>query len=276
MEAWINPTDYANYNGILGKTNSNLPAPFDLYLTPGNGTPVFYYGDGASHYSNLNGALAPATGAWSHIVVVSSGSFASATLTQYLNGATNGTTTLTGFTAADTNNSIKIASRNDLVTMFTSTDEVRISSTARSAGWIATEYSNQNAPSTFSPSARRTDVRGMSQGLNRGPCGKLDKVKLSVALEILQSARHHPNPFNITLACGFTPLHLQTFLAAHLQVALPDRRVEIKTGLFGDLAGTLERAAGSDAVAIVIEWPDLDARLGYRGRAGGDQRKRAT
>jgi MSHA biogenesis protein MshQ len=28
-------------------------------------------------------------------------------------------------------------------------DEVRISSTARSAGWIATEYSNQNAPSTF-------------------------------------------------------------------------------------------------------------------------------
>jgi hypothetical protein len=28
-------------------------------------------------------------------------------------------------------------------------DEVRISSTPRSAGWIATEYSNQNSPSTF-------------------------------------------------------------------------------------------------------------------------------
>jgi hypothetical protein len=28
-------------------------------------------------------------------------------------------------------------------------DEVRISSTARSAGWIATEYGNQNSPSTF-------------------------------------------------------------------------------------------------------------------------------
>ncbi|HYV61641.1 MAG TPA: HAD-IIIC family phosphatase, partial [Bryobacteraceae bacterium] len=93
-------------------------------------------------------------------------------------------------------------------------------------------------------------------------------MKLSVALEILQSARHHQTPFNVTLACGFTPLHLQTFLAAHLQAVLPDRRVEIKTGLYGDLAGTLERAAGSDAIAVAMEWPDLDARLGYRNLGG--------
>ena len=150
LEAWINPADYANYNGILGKTNSNLPAPFDLYLAQGTGRPTFYVGDGGSHYGNLTGTSAPATGAWSHIVVVSSGSSASVTLTQYLNGAANGAAAFTNFTAADTNNSIKIASRNDLVTMFKGgVDEVRISSTARSAGWIATEYSNQNSPSTF-------------------------------------------------------------------------------------------------------------------------------
>ena len=75
------------------------------------------------------------------------------------------------------------------------------------------------------------------------------------------------------LACGFTPLHVQTFLAAHLQGALPDRRVEIRTGLYGDLAGTLERAGGGDAnesaaLAIAIEWPDLDPRLGYRSLGG--------
>lgn len=87
---------------------------------------------------------------------------------------------------------------------------------------------------------------------------------MSAALEILQGARHRENPFSVTLACGFTPLHLQTFLAAHLQTALPDRRVEIKGGLYGDLAGTLERVSGADAIAIAIEWPDLDARLGYR------------
>jgi len=93
-------------------------------------------------------------------------------------------------------------------------------------------------------------------------------VKLSVALEILQSARHQQDPFTVTLACGFTPLYLQTFLGAHLQAALPTRRVEIKTGLYGDLPGTLERASGSDAIVITIEWADLDARLGYRALGG--------
>jgi len=93
-------------------------------------------------------------------------------------------------------------------------------------------------------------------------------VKLSVALETLQSARHHQNLFNIRLACGFTPLHLQTFLAAYLQAELPDRRVEITAGLYDDLAGTLERTAAGDALVIAIEWPDLDPRLGYRSLGG--------
>ncbi len=93
-------------------------------------------------------------------------------------------------------------------------------------------------------------------------------MRLSEALEILQSARHRQNPFSVTLACGFTPLHVETFLAAYLQNTLPDRRVEIRTGLYGDLAGTLEKARSGDAVAVVIEWPDLDARLGYRSLGG--------
>jgi len=150
LEAWINPTDYAFYNGVVGKTNSNLPAPFDLYLSQSNGKPVFYVGDGASHYGSLDGTSAPATGTWSHIVAVASGSPASVTLTQYLNGVANGSTTFTSFTAADTNNSIKIGSRNDVFTMFKGgIDEVRISSAPRTAGWVATEFSNQNSPSTF-------------------------------------------------------------------------------------------------------------------------------
>ena len=35
-------------------------------------------------------------------------------------------------------------------------DEVRASNTARSAGWIATEYNNQSAPSTFAPVGTET------------------------------------------------------------------------------------------------------------------------
>ena len=93
-------------------------------------------------------------------------------------------------------------------------------------------------------------------------------MKLTEALRIVQATVAEAPPFRVTLACGFTPLHLRTFLNAHLQLASPSRAVRIKEGLYGDLCGTLERLAESDGVAVVIEWPDLDARLDYRNSGG--------
>src|SRR6202166_508825 len=74
----------------------------------------------------------------------------------------------------------------------------------------------------------------------------------------------------VSLACGFTPLHLQNFLSAHLRQIFPDNRIEIKTSLFGDLAGSLERldAKSLDGLAVALEWPDLDSRLGIRELGG--------
>src|ERR1700719_951267 len=74
----------------------------------------------------------------------------------------------------------------------------------------------------------------------------------------------------IFLACGFTPLHLQNFLTAHLRQLFPEHRIEIKIGLFGDLAGSLERldANGLDGLAVALEWSDLDSRLGIREMGG--------
>lgn len=71
------------------------------------------------------------------------------------------------------------------------------------------------------------------------------------------------------LACGCAPLHLKTFLHAHLQQALPHRSVSVMEGLFGDLPGTLERAAEMplQGAVIALEWSDLDSRLGYRSTA---------
>ena len=68
----------------------------------------------------------------------------------------------------------------------------------------------------------------------------------------------------VTLACGFTPLHLSTFLGAHMQQRLPGRRVQVSTGLYGDLAGRLESLSQADGIALVIEWSDLDPRLSFR------------
>ena len=93
-------------------------------------------------------------------------------------------------------------------------------------------------------------------------------MTITEALRITQSVPRDARPFAVTLACGFTPLHLQTFLAAHLQQALPDRKVTITPGLYGNLVGTLESISGAalpDGLVIALEWPDLDPRLDYRG-----------
>lgn len=97
-------------------------------------------------------------------------------------------------------------------------------------------------------------------------------MKLKDALKIVsQRPRPENEPLNVALVCGFTPLHLRTFLHAELQQCFPARRVEVFPGLYDDIAGTLKCLIDSqqpDGVALVLEWEDLDARLGFR-RLGG-------
>ena len=99
------------------------------------------------------------------------------------------------------------------------------------------------------------------------------EMTITDALKIAKPAPADVPRFSVRLACGFTPLQLETLLKAHLQLRLPARQVEISTGLYGDLAGTLEGAAGTamgaagrviDGIAVALEWSDLDLRLGYR------------
>jgi FkbH-like protein len=69
------------------------------------------------------------------------------------------------------------------------------------------------------------------------------------------------------LACGFEALHLATLLQAHLLERLSDdKNVDVLYGVYGDLRGNLESAVRSSAAvtAVVLEWSDLDPRLGLR------------
>jgi FkbH-like protein len=97
-------------------------------------------------------------------------------------------------------------------------------------------------------------------------------MRLSEALTILQKSSDTDAPrFGAVLVCGFMPLHLKSFLAAHLQLALPQRRIEVQTGLYGDFIGTLEKLSQGgplDCAVVLIEWTDLDARLGLRSLGG--------
>ena len=96
-------------------------------------------------------------------------------------------------------------------------------------------------------------------------------MKLIEALQIIQRPSAEGTlALRVMLATGFTPLHLETFLAAHLRVASDKTLPEVKTGLFGDLAGNLERldSAQIDSLVVAMEWSDFDPRLGVRTLGG--------
>ena len=96
-------------------------------------------------------------------------------------------------------------------------------------------------------------------------------MKLIDALGILRRpVADDAPPATISLTCGFTPLHLQTFLTAQLRTRFPHQRVKVEAGLFGDLVGNIERLepSGVHTLVAVVEWGDLDARLGIRTLGG--------
>jgi predicted outer membrane repeat protein len=110
IAAWIKVTDFNGYRGIVGKTNGNLPAPYDYYLYNGDGRPRFVRGDGIVNQS-VTATNPPALGIWQHVAVTMSGT----TVTHYLNGQVNGTGTL-NTTIADAGGTLRIGSRADLET----------------------------------------------------------------------------------------------------------------------------------------------------------------
>lgn len=100
-------------------------------------------------------------------------------------------------------------------------------------------------------------------------------MKLGEALKAVAAARALTVTRHGFLACGFEPLHLPTFLQAHYQAQNADGSLRVEHGLYGDLLGNLERARESGAAVawVVVEWSDLDPRLGVRstGRWGGER-----
>ena len=95
-------------------------------------------------------------------------------------------------------------------------------------------------------------------------------MKLIDALNIGRSGVPGGPTFRVGLVTGFSPLHLETFLRAELQLLFPDRVVDISTGAFGDVSGTLNDLDRTqlEAVALAVEWDDLDPRLGLRQLGG--------
>jgi FkbH-like protein len=95
-------------------------------------------------------------------------------------------------------------------------------------------------------------------------------MKLIEALAILKSMRTRKGgTFACFLAAGLNPLHLKTLLSAELSQLFRDHIIDIQDGLYDDFFGNLDRLAEADVEAgiVLIEWSDLDPRLGIRSPA---------
>lgn len=95
-------------------------------------------------------------------------------------------------------------------------------------------------------------------------------MTLNKALALIAANREAARGNPVFLVCGFQPLHLETFLKASRIERQPQHAAEVLTGLYGDFLGNLGRAAESAATsaAVVVEWSDIDPRLGLRAGAG--------
>src|SRR5258708_1987194 len=80
---------------------------------------------------------------------------------------------------------------------------------------------------------------------------------------------------SVLVIVGFQGLKLDSFLDASSQLLFTRRQVKISSGLFGDIPGTLKELNKTEleAMALVLEWEDLDPRLGLRqlGRWGSEE-----
>lgn len=146
LEAWIYPRSFLGFDGIIHKGDMGdfSDEAYSLQLGEPYGDVWLSISDGTN--TTLQLPFAINTSEWSHVV----GAWDSSGMYIYIDGvATSIPNTLT---VRNTSGEVNIGAQTDYATEtgtnlpFDGTiDEVRISNTARSAAWIATEYNNQSS-----------------------------------------------------------------------------------------------------------------------------------
>ena len=142
LEGWLNVTSTAGNPVVIDNREQGSLKGGVLYLdTAASNHAAFYI----NNVTNIEGTVNLADGAWHHLV----GTYDGATMKLYVDGSlvkSGGGGSFAGFSAGTI-----FLGRAAASSVYTngSVDEVRVSNLARTADWIATEYSNQNNPSAF-------------------------------------------------------------------------------------------------------------------------------
>ena len=153
---WVYPTGSANYQLVLGNVVDSTNRQYAIYLTSGNPSQVYFalgFIDSSGHNIGLSSPWV--VNAWNHLIVT----YNKPTLTIFLNGNQVATEGLGGDIAHLNGGEFNIGREaNGSYPVVGSADELSVSNTARSAGYIKTSFNNQSSPSTFySVGATTTD-----------------------------------------------------------------------------------------------------------------------
>ena len=160
LEAWIYPTAYVDVARIVAKAYSSNTAPwvdYDLAMDTAASQKIDVGFDQNGTSVGLTSNTTVPLNQWTHVV----GTYDGSNLRLFLNGASDSTAAASG-SVATVSQTTEIGYNNVYGPQsFTGKiDEVRISATARSADWIATEYNNQSSPATFYSTGTPTTYSG--------------------------------------------------------------------------------------------------------------------
>ncbi len=153
VESWVKPTSavQSNYAGFLVQDiysprqtpwvsyklglNTNNAGKYEFELSTTIGADIL-----------LDSGVPFVSGTWAHVV----GTYDGTTMRIYVNGVLKGSKPVGGTVQYNSTGRFRLGSNSaGAETMNAVVDEARVSSVARSADWIATEYNNQINPSAF-------------------------------------------------------------------------------------------------------------------------------
>jgi YD repeat-containing protein len=152
LEAWINPTQMGVWNAVFAidyRADGSWYSPYQAYQLSSQ-NPASKFSFGLANVGGVAGTQTIPLLQWTHVV----GTYDGSAVRLYENGVLDASASATGTIAYGSSKNLTIGNDSKYQTCCLTPwsglmDELRISSVGRSADWIATEYNNQNSPSTF-------------------------------------------------------------------------------------------------------------------------------
>jgi len=146
IEAWVYKTGAGNgtYPGIASRAGASGTKRYQFRYKPGDSEVQLFVGDGSSYDFVSSNSDLP-TNSWTHLV----GTWDGTNLLLFVDGVQQDDTGLFSGSPSFTTEPFEIGRYTTSNQFAGGIDEVRVSDIERNSSWIATEYNNQNNPSSF-------------------------------------------------------------------------------------------------------------------------------